>query len=749
MTSMRLTVPLAACLAAASSTLLFAHVDDSKIFDRIPSFIGPAYRAAEGGLADAAGQFDANNVTLLSWLPLSEWPGANNANVVESYVSGSGREYALLGLNTGTAFVEVTNPSDAQKVAHIAGPNSLWRDVRVYGTHAYAGSEGGGGIQVMDLSQIDSGTVTLVNTITTGGASASHTIFVDHASGFLYRAGGGGNGIRIYSLADPSAPLFVAQWQDRYVHEVTAVTYTSGPYAGKQVAFCCGGFNNGFANSGVIVLDVTDKSNIQVVSIYEYPNAQYSHQCWPTPDMKYAYLNDEKDEQNLGIPGTTRIIDIQDLASPVQVGTWSNGNTAIDHNLYIKGTTAFLSNYRSGLRLLDVSDPLAPVETGYFDTFPGSDSANFNGLWDNDPYLPSGTVLGSDIERGLFVWYVGPAPLNFSYPDGLPGLLDPAGQTIRVAIEPISSFSVVTESVTLNVQTPQGLVAVPATETSPGVWSAVTPRLACTDSVTYSFSATASNGITLSNPNPGAPAIAAIDEEVAFADDMELDKGWTGGVAGDTATSGLWVRVDPNGTTAQPEDDNPAGTGTICWVTGQGAVNGQAGEADVDFGTTTLLSPVFDATGDGEVTIEYARWYSNNLGNNPGQDSMTVAISNDGGSSWVLLENVTENASVWVRKSFLVSAFVAPTATMRIRFAASDVNGASLVEAGVDDVRLVRYVCEAGKEIPGDLNGDGMVDGSDLGILLGAWGSSGGPADIDGNGTVDGADLGVLLGNWG
>ena len=49
---------------------------------------------------------------------------------------------------------------------------------------------------------------------------------------------------------------------------------------------------------------------------------------------------------------------------------------------------------------------------------------------------------------------------------------------------------------------------------------------------------------------------------------------------------------------------------------------------------------------------------------------------------------------------------------------------------------------------PGDLSGNGVVNGGDLGMLRGAWGSSG-PGDLDGNGVVDGADLGILLGNWG
>ncbi|MFG0274995.1 MAG: hypothetical protein ACF8QF_08055, partial [Phycisphaerales bacterium] len=54
----------------------------------------------------------------------------------------------------------------------------------------------------------------------------------------------------------------------------------------------------------------------------------------------------------------------------------------------------------------------------------------------------------------------------------------------------------------------------------------------------------------------------------------------------------------------------------------------------------------------------------------------------------------------------------------------------------------------AGEPIPGDLNGDGRVDGSDLGTLLGVWGSADLGADLNADGVVDGSDLGILLGLW-
>ncbi|HMN96773.1 MAG TPA: GC-type dockerin domain-anchored protein [Phycisphaerales bacterium] len=63
---------------------------------------------------------------------------------------------------------------------------------------------------------------------------------------------------------------------------------------------------------------------------------------------------------------------------------------------------------------------------------------------------------------------------------------------------------------------------------------------------------------------------------------------------------------------------------------------------------------------------------------------------------------------------------------------------------GADNLRIV---C-GDRSLLGDLNGDGTVDGADLGLLLGAWGSDDPKADLDGDGIVDGADLGILLGAW-
>lgn len=174
--------------------------------------------------------------------------------------------------------------------------------------------------------------------------------------------------------------------------------------------------------------------------------------------------------------------------------------------------------------------------------------------------------------------------------------------------------------------------------------------------------------------------------------DFEAPAGWTAGAPGDDATTGIWERGNPRGTQAQPEDDfsNP---GTICWFTGQGSNGGSLGENDVDGGRTTLLSPVFDATGATILNLTYARWYSNSTGNAPNADVFEVSVSTDGGSSWTLVDQVgpggAETDGGWLRANHDLAQVVTPGPNMRLRFVASDLNDGSIVEAAIDDIELI------------------------------------------------------------
>src|SRR5262245_39088081 len=386
-------------------------------------------------------EFTSNNVQLLGWKTLADFTGGNvSGNDCWGYTSPSGREYAIIGLSHGTGFVDITDPGAPVVIDFEPDPpsvtDSLWRGVKTHDEFAYAVSEAGGGIQVFNLTTIDLGEVTLQTTISGSSCStATHTLAVDNTSGFLYRAGGGGTcggiyqGLQIYNLSNPAAPTLAGQWNiGRYVHECQVVTWNiAGIYNGKQIAFCCTEDTSGGTNPRLQILDVTNKAAITQISSTPYANSQFSHQGWLSPNRLYFYLDDELDDENLGVFSLTRVFNVTNLAAPSVTSTFTTGLTSIDHNLYTKGNRIYEGNYRSGLHIFDNTTPTAPTQIAFFDTYPEDDAQEFNSLWSNYPYFASGTIIGGDIEKGLFVWREGAAKLTFSFQGGVPAFLGPGG----------------------------------------------------------------------------------------------------------------------------------------------------------------------------------------------------------------------------------------------------------------------------------------------------------------------------------
>jgi len=389
------------------TTLAVAHTDDPKLRDRVPPYSGPGFRAALHKKAPS--NFPQKDVELLSWLPVHEFGDQQTiANDCWGYTSPSGREYAIMGLSHGTAFIEITNPENPVIVDIKDGSPSIWRDVKVYQSYAYSINQSAGGIQVFDLSAIDEGRILAKSSVLSGGVLATHNVAINEDSGYLYRCGGSDStGIRVYNLANPARPVLVGRWNGRYVHDAQIVNYTEGPYAGKEIAFCAAGFNGGNVQTGLTILDVTDKTRIVQLAHLVYPNGSYSHQGWLSPDKKYFYLGDELDEITRGGVVTTHVIDVTDLSKPVEAGVFTNGLHHSDHNLYVRDNLIFKADYRGGLRIFDTTQSqVNPVEIAHFDTYPDDDASNLNGLWSVYPFFKSNVVIGSDLERGLFVWKV-------------------------------------------------------------------------------------------------------------------------------------------------------------------------------------------------------------------------------------------------------------------------------------------------------------------------------------------------------
>lgn len=279
------------------------------------------------------------------------------------------------------------------------------------------------------------------------------------------------------------------------------------------------------------------------------------------------------------------------------------------------------------------------------------------------------------------------------------------------------------------------------------------PGQPCGTQIELFFSAQTTSGQTVTLPDDGQAAPFVIDITnltTILEDNFDGDLGWTVGAPDDDATSGIWERVNPNGTSAQPGD---ALFGPICYVTGQHPGGGD-GANDIDNGKTTLFSPVLDlsAAGDGAVQIRYWRWYSNSTGASPNADVFQIDISDDAGATWVNVETVgpdgPETSGGWFQHSFDPATLVDLTDSVQMRFVASDEGAGSLVEAAVDGF-VVRSTGCGDAPCPADTTGDGSVDLADLNLVLGNFGQTTPDGDTNGDGQVDLADLNTVLGAFG
>lgn len=151
-------------------------------------------------------------------------------------------------------------------------------------------------------------------------------------------------------------------------------------------------------------MDVEDKRDPVMLSRSAYPNVAFAHQGWLTEDHQYFLLGDELDELRQGIPTRTIIWDVRDLDHPIVIGQYFGPTNATDHNLYIRGELVYEANYKSGLRVLDGREVAAGrlEEIAFFDIVPDGEEG-FGGAWSVYPFFPSGNLVVSGMEQGLFV----------------------------------------------------------------------------------------------------------------------------------------------------------------------------------------------------------------------------------------------------------------------------------------------------------------------------------------------------------
>ena len=352
-----------------------------------------------------------NGFDLMSHIPIDVLGGAG-AEGNDSWGwtdSTTGKEYALVCTTRGSAFVDISDPSDPILLGTLptATSNSPWRDIKTYNDHAFIVSEAGGhGMQVFDLTRlrdVANPPVTFTADANYNGFGSAHNIVINEESGFAYAVGSNtfNGGPHFVNIQNPTSPTAAGGYAaDAYSHDAQVVTY-NGPdteHVGKEILI-------GSNENEVVIVDVTDKANPIQISTIGYDNIGYTHQGWFTENMEYFLLGDEVDEINFGLNSRTIVFDFSDLDAPMFHMDYFGPTAAIDHNGYVVGNTFYVANYTAGLRAIDISniDSGVMTEIGFMDTFIPNNNTAFNGAWNIYPFFESGNIIVSDIEGGLYI----------------------------------------------------------------------------------------------------------------------------------------------------------------------------------------------------------------------------------------------------------------------------------------------------------------------------------------------------------
>jgi choice-of-anchor B domain-containing protein len=353
--------------------------------------------------------FPCQGINLISRIDLNTFNAQSGNDCWGWTDSTTGKEYAIMGLDNGTAFVDISIPGTPIYLGKLPShtSSSPWRDIKVYNNYAFVVSEASGhGMQVFDLTKLRNVSNPPINfneDAHYNGFGNAHNIVINTNSGYAYAVGtttfnGGPHFVNIQNPLNPVGEGGYAM--DSYSHDAQVVTY-NGPdtdYTNIEILI-------GSNEDEIVIVDITDKSNPQHISSISYDQVGYTHQGWFTEDQRFFLLGDELDEIGVGFNTRTLIFDFSDLDNPFYFFDYAGPTPAIDHNGYVKRNLFYLSNYTAGFRLIDLSNIASGSidEIASFDTYPLNNSPSFNGAWSVFPYFNSNVVIISDIDSGLYI----------------------------------------------------------------------------------------------------------------------------------------------------------------------------------------------------------------------------------------------------------------------------------------------------------------------------------------------------------
>ncbi len=656
-----------------------------------------------------------------------------NTNDIWGYSDDSGNEYALVGLQTGFSIVDVTDPANPEELFYIEGPEGVWRDIKTAYDHAYVVNEEEQGMLIVDLSELPD---TIYHSRFTADSllSTAHNIYIDenniaYLAGYNNIAGdvpGNERGLLMFDLNDdPKNPTYIGSYNDAYVHDVYVkddIAYTSEIYEGH-----------------FRILDVSDKANPVILGQHTTPS-NFTHNAWLSEDGNFLFTTDEVQDAYIGA------YDISDYSQIFETHRFqsSPGEAIIPHNVHVKDEFLVISYYTDGLVVVDASqkDLMIPVEK--YDTSPQG-GGSYAGCWGAYPFLPSGNILATDRQEGLFI--IEAAYKRASYLRGSVADSETGATLNNVEVRVLWSEQKVFTDIFGNYKTGyhslpnekrirfskagyktkivEGIVFDETQTQFLNVLLEPVEPLSLSISILDSESLEALDNVEIEmfdennyyQSNTGDLAQAIINDilpnnysliigkwgyqtqllnavevqgetlvlklDKGYFDDFFFDFGWN-------AQDGLWDWADPIGTQADsldfsfcnPEFDFSLDLGNHCYVTKN--LGNEYEQDDIDNETATLESPAMDLSAIDDPYLSFFSWYcsANEEGTN---GAFEIYLKNE--MEEVFVANLPIGSD-WVFNSIKISDYISPTSTTSVVFKLSDDDNGSgndrISEAGLD-----------------------------------------------------------------
>jgi len=366
--------------------------------------------------------------------PNSSWVHARYISCYGWADSATGHEYAILGSQLGTHIIDLINPSSPVQVDFVPGRriDCLWREYKTYSHYLYMVSDdpSPNSFQIADLSYLPDSVHVIYDSDTL--FERAHTIFIDGDK--LYAGSvsmlSGSHPMAVYSLANPALPQFLRSLRQDYPF----IAYVHDMFVKNDTVYAsCGG-------AGLHLFKYTNTNTFVALDSFLTSPSHYNHSSYISDDGHTLFFTEE-------VPAGQPVVamDVSDPSNISMVSNFQSNQGATPHNLYVLNNMLYVAYYQDGLQVFDVSDPLNVTLAGYFDTFPfnttGYLSPDYQGAWGSYPFLPSGMVLVSDMQSGLFILDTDSITAVVNPPKKTPAIVvypNPARETVTVRL---SNFS--------------------------------------------------------------------------------------------------------------------------------------------------------------------------------------------------------------------------------------------------------------------------------------------------------------------